>query len=174
MMEYVLPNILAAASFDKTAKAIIARGLSRTVSDIGKKIIFKESGCWELKTKPGNFGYQRHKMRNSAGVVVLYGIAHRVSWLISGMSVTPGLVLDHKCRNRGCINPHHLREVTQQENTLCGESLQAKNAKKTHCDYGHELSGYNVRTTPRQRSCRTCARNHTARYRRRKREENGK
>ena len=167
----MLPNILAAAEFDRTAKAIIARGLSRTASDIGKKIVFRESGCWELKTKTGNNGYQRHKIRNNDGIVVLYGIAHRISWLISGMKVTPELVLDHKCRNRGCVNPHHLREVTQQENTLCGESLQAKNAKKTHCDHGHELSGDNVRIRPRQRTCRTCARHATASWRLKQREK---
>lgn len=37
-------------------------------------------------------------------------------------------------------------------------------ARKTHCKHGHELTGENLIETPRQRSCRECARRRRAEY----------
>lgn len=33
--------------------------------------------------------------------------------LVNGREINSGLVIDHSCRNTICINPAHLREVTQ-------------------------------------------------------------
>ena len=47
--------------------------------------------------------------------------AHRLSYMLIGKkTLTPGLVLDHLCRNRSCINPAHLEEVTNEENIRRG------------------------------------------------------
>jgi CelD/BcsL family acetyltransferase involved in cellulose biosynthesis len=53
--------------------------------------------------------------------------------------------------------------VTKRENSIFNSnSVSAKNAAKTHCKYGHPLSGDNLRTwTPRgksnvRRKCRAC------------------
>ena len=35
--------------------------------------------------------------------------AHRFSWLMTGGILPPGKQLDHRCRNRRCVNPNHLR-----------------------------------------------------------------
>ena len=53
--------------------------------------------------------------------------------------------LDHTCRVRHCVNPHHLQDVTIRENVLRSEGVAAINAKKTHCPKGHEYSGGNLR-----------------------------
>jgi len=67
--------------------------------------------------------------------------------------IPEGFHLDHFRMNAGprrascsrsCVNPQHVEPATPQENTLRGESIQAKNARKTHCIRGHELSGDNV------------------------------
>lgn len=50
--------------------------------------------------------------------------AHQISYMLIGKkTITPNLVLDHLCRNRNCINPNHLEEVTNQENLHRGKGF---------------------------------------------------
>jgi len=68
--------------------------------------------------------------------------AHRVSWMIHHKKIIPTkMTIDHLCRNRKCVNPNHLELVTNKVNCLRGMSAPAKNARKTHCIYGHPFSG---------------------------------
>ena len=44
--------------------------------------------------------------------------AHRVSWVIANdKDIPPGLVIDHTCNNRGCVNPDHLQAIPTGQNT---------------------------------------------------------
>lgn len=87
-------------------------------------------------------------------------LAHRVAFAEAGNELIPGLVLDHLCRNRACINPDHLEQVTNRENILRGEGVGAKNARKTKCDRGHEFNSDNTYYTKygkkSLRQCRPC------------------
>lgn len=83
--------------------------------------------------------------------------AHRIVYSILVGQIPGGLTLDHLCRNRACVNPEHLEPVTLGVNTLRGEAPSAKNARKTHCPKGHELSGENIyKSRGKGRQCRTC------------------
>lgn len=88
--------------------------------------------------------------------------AHRIALLMGGTTIAAQLVVDHVCRNRLCVNPAHLRVVSNRANSIeNSESVTAKNAQKTHCKHGHALRGENVRRhgpEMRYRSCRTCLR----------------
>ena len=64
--------------------------------------------------------------------------------------------LDHLCRNRKCVNPEHLEQVTHLENQIRGIGFIAKNIRKTHCDRGHPLNGNNLRMYKTRRVCREC------------------
>jgi hypothetical protein len=70
--------------------------------------------------------------------------------------IPEGLVIDHLCRNRGCINPTHMEPVTNAENVLRGEGPTAVNARKTHCKRGHPFDDVNTYVYAKGRACRMC------------------
>lgn len=123
---------------------------NEVIRDIKKHIIDKvfidENKCWNYIPCGSKQGYARIKEK----------LAHRVSYEIFKGKIPKGLSIDHKCRNIKCINPEHLEAVTQRENTLRGISIVAKNAKKTHCLRGHELSGENLTIQNNTRQCKKC------------------
>lgn len=92
--------------------------------------------------------------------------AHRAAWQFVNGQSDPEMVIDHICRNRGCVNPTHLRQLGRGENMLIGVGPGAVNSRKTHCHRGHPLSGPNVYVTANGRSCRAC---HALRERERRR-----
>lgn len=84
--------------------------------------------------------------------------AHRVAYELAFGPVPPGLQLDHRaCSTPCCINPLHLEAVTQWVNGRRSGSPSAVNARKTHCNHGHPLSGANLRVdSDGCRRCRVC------------------
>ena len=97
--------------------------------------------------------------------------ASRIAWLLVHGPIPPGLVIDHLCRNRRCVNPGHLRVVSNRENVLCGNGSAAVRHRQTECLRGHELSGANVYVGPDgTRECRICKRQRLRAWRSRAKE----
>jgi len=88
-------------------------------------------------------------------------------YLLFFNKIPNGLVLDHLCKNRKCVNPLHLRVVTQAVNCLSGDSPPARNSRKTHCPNGHEYSPENTYHSG-GRHCRICKKAQGAAFRLRK------
>ncbi|QZE10899.1 hypothetical protein SEA_CHISANAKITSUNE_112 [Gordonia phage ChisanaKitsune] len=66
-----------------------------------------------------------------------------------------------------CVNPWHVRPVTQKENVLRSEiAIAAVNARKTHCDHGHEFTPENTYEYRGKRHCRVCQRKRSREYKR--------
>ncbi len=83
--------------------------------------------------------------------------AHRVAYELLVGPIPAGLVIDHLCRNRACVNPAHLEPVTNRENLLRGVGAPASHARKTHCIHNHEFTPENTRLGLNgRRQCRTC------------------
>ena len=117
------------------------------------------SGCWLWvgATNPKGYGHSSKRVDGS----LTTSTSHRVAYIALVGSIPDGLVLDHKCRTRCCVNPDHLEPVTGTQNTLRGISIHAANARKTHCINGHAFEGDNLITKYRangnqRRDCRAC------------------
>lgn len=82
--------------------------------------------------------------------------AHRVAYEVLVGPIPEGLVLDHLCRNRACVNVTHLEVVTNRVNILRGETLMAANVAKTHCPQGHEYTPENTVQRDGGRHCAIC------------------
>lgn len=116
-----------------------------------ERIPFHE--CWEWTGRKNRAGYGRINYGNKSM------LAHRFS-LSLNEQLDSKLVIDHICRNRLCVNPKHLRQVSRKINTLENSVGPAPtNKAKTHCIRGHE---YNDKNTYYRkyggRGCRACER----------------
>ena len=80
--------------------------------------------------------------------------AYKVAWEDVNGPVPEGMHLDHRCDNRACVNPDHIRPMTQRENILRGTGPTAVNARKKACRRGHDLS--QARVWKGRRICRKC------------------
>lgn len=72
--------------------------------------VIKTDNCWIWTGCKNSNGYARF----NDGVVAK--AAYIVSYEIFKFDVTQGMHIDHLCRNKICVNPKHLEEVTPQEN----------------------------------------------------------
>lgn len=124
------------------------------------KYTITESDCWEWNLYVSEEGYgtvsHQGKMRK----------AHVVAYEAEVGAIPKGLILDHLCRNRKCINPRHLEPVTKRENTLRGVGPTAINSRRTHCINGHEFNEENTKVRKgKWRQCRQCERDWSKRKR---------
>lgn len=109
------------------------------------------SGCHEWRGTIRDNGYGSFYFAGSGYP------AHRVAYVMAHGEPAPGLVIDHMCRNRGCVNPAHLRPLTLAENIRIGLA-GASNAGKVLCPRGHALGGQNLIRSLlwAGRACRSC------------------
>lgn len=116
--------------------------------------IRKESnGCWT---------WLKHIMAKGYGQTTVLRkrlLAHRASYMLLVGPIDHRLQLDHLCRNKACVNPSHLEQVTARENLLRGDNNPASiNSRKTCCIHGHDLTVENIYYVPgkKDRICRKC------------------
>jgi HNH endonuclease len=80
--------------------------------------------------------------------------AHRWAYEHLVGPIGDGLVLDHLCRNKVCVNPDHVEPVTNEENLRRGYSFAARATRTGTCYRGHPLDY--TRKDGNGRICNTC------------------
>jgi hypothetical protein len=121
---------------------------------------------WTAARKSGGYGQLTRSGKRA--------LVHRLIYELMVGPIPPEMQLDHLCRQRGCVNPAHLRICTNRENANApgaktGVRTGAKNRAKTHCPRGHEYTKENTYLDNGGRSCRACGRvSALARYHRKK------
>ena len=124
-------------------------------------LVDPESDCWQWTGKTDREGY-------GTMWIVIDGrrrvrFAHRMSYAAMVGELEEGLVIDHLCENKSCVNPDHLEQVTPIENTrrywsnrdMCGNGL-------------HEINEENMIFRGHKRQCRACHREYMREWRARK------
>lgn len=109
--------------------------------------------CWLFAGTIDKQGYGRIKVTRESSREV-----HRLVYLDWIGEIPKGLVIDHLCRNRSCINPEHLDPVTIKENILRGREARFGSRADTECGNGHKYknNSFYVRTDNGSKRCRQC------------------
>jgi hypothetical protein len=104
----------------------------------------------------GQFGMPRHL----GGAFVR---AHRLAYEVCHGQIPAGMVIDHLCNNKRCVNPDHLEAVTQKEN--CSRAAGIRARARTYCRQGHRYTDENTYFYPSGRRCKTCLNVRKRKYR---------
>lgn len=97
---------------------------------IRRNIKPSDEGCWLWSRSRNRHGYGWASFQNRTHE------AHRLVYVLIKGDVPEGLVLDHLCRVRHCVNPDHLDPVTPAVN-LQRSPLTPSGTK--NCSIGHAL-----------------------------------
>ena len=124
--------------FGSTSFSLTPRRLRIFLANIEKS--GGENGCWEWTGALNKRGYP-----SGAGETGTRGLpAHRIAyeWMVG--PIPADSELDHLCRNRRCVNPHHLEPVTHSENLRRIRRVGPFQLRR-YCKKGHALVGSNAR-----------------------------
>ncbi len=117
-----------------------------------RRLQLRDGGCIEYTGAKKDNGYGT--LRGVGRMVY----AHRAMYELMIGPIPDGLVIDHLCRNRWCVNPGHMEAVTHRENLTRGNGWSGRHARATHCPQGHPYDEANTYLRPdgKGRDCRKC------------------
>lgn len=137
-----------------------------------------ESGCWEWTgtTQTAGYGVLTYTIAPRQQTIFT---AHRLAFaFLKTEKLVDGMVVDHICCNKKCVNPEHLRQTTIGENAHRDEQIKVNYSVPTLlfrgvCPNGHKIISFDdlnknpVKKTVMRYRCKACAneqqwvRNHT-------------
>jgi hypothetical protein len=136
---------------------------------LDSSVVNPSNGCREWTLYKMKTGYGQFTL--SSGKTYL---AHRLmAYCKLGFDLNSKLYVCHKCNNPSCIEETHLYIGTQAKNlgdAIARGSMKNNNgnSSKLQCPRGHPYVGNNLRIVSGRRTCVTCVRLASKRYRERK------
>ena len=111
------------------------------------RYIIIDEECWLWTGHPNEDGYGTIKVEGKSL------LAHRVSYELY-IGPIEGEI-DHLCRNRDCVQPLHLEDVTHLENMQRAPAY-VRTLPKTHCPQGHKYTSDNIYMSGGYKKCKVC------------------
>ena len=105
--------------------------------------------CWEWTGNRYASGYPRMCVSPPRRMI----LPHRVIWQAMVGPIPKGFQIDHRCRNKGCVNPDHLEPVPPTVNVRRNPAHRTPRALRELCSRGHVK-----RQAPSGRYCPECQR----------------
>jgi hypothetical protein len=104
----------------------------RVAERLSARIEITEDGCWVSQYSVGSHGYAQVGWNENGQSFVT--VAHRAMWIAVNGDIPEGMTVDHLCKNRPCINPAHLRLLSNYENS---RRNNGNDFELGVCAYGH-------------------------------------
>lgn len=125
-----------------------------------------DSDCLISDYSIGSHGYAQIGWYDGAKTQMT--TAHRAAWVaITGQQIPDGMTVDHICKNRRCVNPTHLRLLSNFENA---RRTSGRDWPVGGCINGHPPNDWHQPVGGGRGYCLTCAHKWGAKYRQRKKQ----
>lgn len=94
------------------------------------------NGCWISTYSTTSRGYAQIGWYDRATGKTVMVLAHRASWTHVNGQMPLGETLDHLCHEKRCVNPEHLRLLSNEQNARRG-ALDIDDVPIGECLHGH-------------------------------------
>ncbi len=117
-----------------------------------KNVVVDDDGCWISNYSVASHGYAQVGWMDKTRGKMTGTTAHRAAWVASsGEQIPEGMTVDHTCKVRPCVNPEHLRLLSNFENA---RRTAGRDWPLGQCINGHDNSHLvPVRHRPGKREC---------------------
>lgn len=105
-----------------------------------------DAGCWITTYAENKFtGYATISWQDDGKTRST--TVHRASYTHTNGPIPDGMVIDHMCHVRLCVNPAHLRAITLRQNNIRRNNSGAHEFSLDTCQWGHPLSMMKLQPT---------------------------
>ena len=121
-----------------------------------------EGGCWVSTYSAASHGYAQIGWQCRADNYKQVVTAHRAAWVHhDGQQIPEGMTVDHTCKNRRCVNPDHLRVLSNYDNA---RRTSGRDWPLGQCVNGHDDKHLIFADGGRRVRCSICRAEYQRRY----------
>ena len=119
-----------------------------------------EGKCWVSTYSVASHGYAQIGWQDADYRQVV--TAHRAAWVYhAGQQIPEGMTVDHTCKNRRCVNPDHLRVLSNFDNA---RRTRGRDWPLGQCVNGHDDKHLILTDGGRRVRCSICRAEYQRRY----------